>query len=119
MSKQGGGANTNIKAVGGKVSRVESSFFQEVLALEAEMSNQPNPDAAAATPVIMNDNRCSMLGTVFQLISDGVLVWNAAGHVVECSPAAEVLLGYHRGGLLDRPIEESSSLMIPRNSTTR
>ncbi len=106
MSKQGGGANTNIKAVGGKVSRVESSFFQEVLALEAEMSNQPNPDAAAATPVIMNDNRCSMLGTVFQLISDGVLVWNAAGHVVECSPAAEVLLGYHRGGLLDRPIEE-------------
>ena len=69
------------------------------------MSATPAAPATERDP-IANENRCSMLNTLFQVISDGVLVWNAGGYVVECSRAAEVLLGYNVGELRDKPIEE-------------
>ncbi|MBP9088698.1 MAG: response regulator [Kofleriaceae bacterium] len=58
----------------------------------------PAIGAASPNPPILASGR-TILAAVFQLVTDSVLVWNATGTVVECSPAAERLLGYGAGSL--------------------
>jgi PAS domain S-box-containing protein len=90
-----------------------SATYRQVADLESEMSENSNAEARGSNarmpvPVEPAKSRCSILGEVFQLVSDSVLVWNDDGIIVECTPGFEVLMGCATGTL---PGQRVASLM--------
>jgi PAS domain S-box-containing protein len=53
----------------------------------------------------MPANSCAILDSVFQTMTDCVLVWNDTGILLRCSAAAEHMLGYAAGTLSGRGME--------------
>jgi len=56
--------------------------------------------------------------TIIENLSEGILLVNEQGLVIECNPAQEVLCGLDRNEILGRPIWDIQFKLMPENSRT-